>query len=259
MNPLDCKDINEFRIFKTSRITNPLTPIYDVQDENNHQIQIGHVDGSKSRIRHPDSVNKEVSFSLKCEDIDGCKTSTVGNPYIRTRFHHTQTATNVTKDIPGAQISTLKKGIQTKRHLNPLVPQYKYLDYEAPATSKAVHDNELQAAEPRKKTPPETTNERKVSGNKNGVLEEMPMNQKEELMFDSQKVSDVKDLNTGHNEPKLLNTEQFLNNDFGETQKTGIVLMSNIIRETAYWRQDKEEHKDNYWQECREGSIPQAY
>lgn len=142
LNPLDCKDINEFRIFRTNRVTNPLTPTYKVHDEDNNHIQIGHVEGSKSRIRHPDTVNKEISFSLKCEDIDGCKTSSVGNPYIKNRLHHTQTATNVTKDIPGAQISTLKKGIQTKRQLNPLDPQYYYLDHEKPATK----DNELMPA-----------------------------------------------------------------------------------------------------------------
>ena len=39
-------------------------------------------------------------------------------------------ATNLTTDIPGAQISTQKKGIQTKRHLNPLTPQYRLLDYQ---------------------------------------------------------------------------------------------------------------------------------
>jgi hypothetical protein len=127
LNPLDCKDINEFRIFKTNRVTNPLQPTYNVQNEDNTRVEIGFVDGSKSRVRHPENINKEGSLNLKCEDIDGCKTSTVGNPYIRNRSHLTYTNTNLTKDIPGAQISTLKKGIQTKRHLNPLVPLYNYL------------------------------------------------------------------------------------------------------------------------------------
>lgn len=143
LNPLDCKDINEFRIFRTSRVTNPLTPTYKVHDEDNNHIHIGHVEGSKSRVRHPEKVNKEISFSIRTNDIDGCKTSSVGNPYIKNRLHHTQTSTNVTSDIPGAQISTLKKGIQTKRQLNPLDPQYAYLDNEKAVVAK---DNELMAA-----------------------------------------------------------------------------------------------------------------
>lgn len=32
-NPLTVKDINEYRIFKTSRVTNPLDPEYVVQGE----------------------------------------------------------------------------------------------------------------------------------------------------------------------------------------------------------------------------------
>ena len=140
LNPLDCKDINEFRIFKTNRVTNPLMPIYDVQDDDNQPIKIGQIQGSKSRIRHPENVNKETSLSLKINDIDGCKTSTVGNSHIRNRVHGNYTNTNLTKDIPGAQISTLKKGIQTKRHLNPLVPQYVYLDREGGISAPAVNN-----------------------------------------------------------------------------------------------------------------------
>ena len=128
MNPLEVKDINEYRIFKTSRITNPLDPIYHVCDEEHHDMGVGFIEGSVSRVRHPEVVQKEQSFSLKTKDIIGCKTSTTGNQYIRERHHNTVRKINKTKDIPGAQISTLKKGIQTKRHLNPLNPLYHYLD-----------------------------------------------------------------------------------------------------------------------------------
>ena len=38
-----------------------------------------------------------------------------------------------TKDIPGAQIATLKKGMTTIRHVNPLVPDYQNPGHSEPA------------------------------------------------------------------------------------------------------------------------------
>jgi len=71
------------------------------------------------------------SGSLLNQDIDGARTGTVGNQHVK----HLVVAAHQprgqyrnltdTKDIQGAQTGTLKKGIQTNRHLNPLVPDYK--------------------------------------------------------------------------------------------------------------------------------------
>merc|ERR1712226_1338120 len=89
LNPLEVKDINEFRIFKTTRVTNPLQPIYQVQNEENKQENIGPVEGSISRVRHPQNINKDTSLSLKCQDIPGCQIATTGNRYIRSRAYNT--------------------------------------------------------------------------------------------------------------------------------------------------------------------------
>lgn len=127
MNPLSVKDINEFRIFRTSRITNPLDPEYTVPGEEvGTKVKIGKIEGSSSKRLHPEEVNRVVSFSLKNDDIDGSKIGTTGNPYIKEKNRRDFRELNVTQDIPGAQRSTLKKGMKTKRCLNPLVPDYKY-------------------------------------------------------------------------------------------------------------------------------------
>lgn len=212
LNPLDCKDINEFRIFKTNRITNPLQPTYDVQNEDNTKCEIGFVEGSRSRIRHPERPNKEGSLNLKCEDIEGCKTSTVGNQYIKNRSHLTYTNTNLTKDIPGAQISTLKKGIQTKRHLNPLVPQYQYLDNGHEEVKAAGAKSDAQVV-------PSSSQMKEVGGMSepavSGKNDLVPTNPKT-VMFDSQDIGHTTD------GPNLMSTQQYLADDFGGAkQDTG--------------------------------------
>jgi len=197
-------------------------PIYDVQDEDNHSIQIGHIQGSKSRVRHPEEVNKECSLSLKINDIDGCKTSTVGNPYIRTRQHGTFTKTNLTKDIPGAQISTLKKGIQTKRHLNPLVPQYVYLDKEGGHSGPATN---VKVSTPPKDTPaandvPQVTNTPPADKGEIKPTEPRRLSEKDgvpakEVRIESQKAPSPPDKASKAN---LLTTKEFLNDDYGDAK-----------------------------------------
>ena len=71
------------------------------------------------------------SGSLLNADIAGAKTGTVGNQHVKHLVGQTQQPRGQyrhltdTQDILGAQTGTLKKGIQTNRHLNPLVPDYK--------------------------------------------------------------------------------------------------------------------------------------
>ena len=94
------------------------------------QIKIGKVQGSSSKILHPQAKNRIVSYSLKNDDILGSRTGTTGNKYVKEKNRKHFGKVNQTKDIPGAQTSTLRKGIQTKRCLNPLVPAYKYPGHE---------------------------------------------------------------------------------------------------------------------------------
>lgn len=60
MEIMDVKDINEYRVFKSSRVTNPLEPEYDIKDQGQGQgdgnaaiSKYGFVSGSKCRVLHP--------------------------------------------------------------------------------------------------------------------------------------------------------------------------------------------------------------
>lgn len=72
-------------------------------------------------MRHPKDVHKVMSSDLRTTDIDGAQasTSTQHVTKLQTRDMYMKT-----KDVPGAQIGTLKKGIETGRQLDPLWPIY---------------------------------------------------------------------------------------------------------------------------------------
>ena len=83
---------------------------------------------------HPTSVNRPNNLCLDLNDIDGTKSNScfskahfldVKNPITQKRREFRNYMT--TKDIDKAQSSTLKKGIDTKRQINPLMPNYQYL------------------------------------------------------------------------------------------------------------------------------------
>eukprot|EP00931_Biecheleriopsis_adriatica_P122932 TRINITY_DN97987_c0_g1_i1.p1 TRINITY_DN97987_c0_g1~~TRINITY_DN97987_c0_g1_i1.p1 ORF type:complete len:560 (+),score=70.36 TRINITY_DN97987_c0_g1_i1:71-1750(+) len=149
---LNVKDISEPKRMRP-RCTNPLDPQYKVptnaitslhakyNEEHGMSIEvpraevkeIGYVEGSKPRKLTWD--NGEPHLSLLREDIAGTVPQRwVGSipaniydppdsrPMIS--FHDPH-------DIPGAQVGTLKKGIETRRSCNPLNPKYGMLDGNA--------------------------------------------------------------------------------------------------------------------------------
>eukprot|EP01016_Furgasonia_blochmanni_P037828 TRINITY_DN4499_c0_g2_i1.p1 TRINITY_DN4499_c0_g2~~TRINITY_DN4499_c0_g2_i1.p1 ORF type:complete len:494 (+),score=50.35 TRINITY_DN4499_c0_g2_i1:144-1625(+) len=123
-NPLDVKDINEFWEFRSQRITNPLDPKYVVPDESGAKKEIGDIDGSHPRQLHPKDVNKTTSFSLRTQDIEGAKSSTIRQEFFRSQERKEFRQTTKTDDVPGAQVGSLKKGVVTNRKTNPLTPAY---------------------------------------------------------------------------------------------------------------------------------------
>jgi len=134
-----------------SRCTNPLDPVYKLPVANVTSLHtrfseergsdaprtppgmhrhIGEVHGSKPRRLHRD--NGEPQLSLVREDIAGTVPqrfvgSIPANIYdshdVRpmVEFHDPH-------DIPGAHVGSLKKGIHSRREVNPLNPQYTMLD-----------------------------------------------------------------------------------------------------------------------------------
>lgn len=117
---LDVKDINSFWEFHTTRHTDPLSPRYKVLNDNNNLIEYGKLD-NKVAVRHPKDVNKAMSSDLRTGDIDGAQASTSTQHVTKLKTRDTLIKT---EDIPGAQTGTLKKGMETGRHLDPLWPAY---------------------------------------------------------------------------------------------------------------------------------------
>ena len=108
--------------FINHRNTNPLRPIYNWSYVDDKKC-FGPIDGnyplvySKYLYKNP--------FNLTNKDIDDSNT---GSKNRYTKFHGTNYSYN-TKDIEGAQGDTLSRGIITTRHINPIVPKYKYLGH----------------------------------------------------------------------------------------------------------------------------------
>lgn len=146
---LNVRDITDTKRVHT-RQTNPLEPVYKVPTNRTTSLtamfseeqrlgvaapskeaeSIGEVHGSRPRKLHWD--NGEPHLSLLREDIAGAVPQRfVGSvpaniydpPDVRPAisFHDPH-------DIPGAQVSSLRKGIETGRQLDPLNPKYKLLD-----------------------------------------------------------------------------------------------------------------------------------
>jgi len=125
---LDVRDINYFWEFHTKRHTDPLSPRYKVVNDENKLVEYGQVD-NKVMVRHPKEVNKVTSADLNTADIEGAQagTSTQHVNKLETRDTFMKT-----KDIPGAQTTTLRKGMTTTRHLDPLWPAYKFPGHTEP-------------------------------------------------------------------------------------------------------------------------------
>ena len=117
---LDYRDVTN--TFINHRNTNPLRPIYNWSYVDDKKC-FGPIDGnyplvySKYLYKNP--------FNLTNKDIEDSNT---GSKNRYTKFHGTNYSYN-TKDIEGAQGDTLSRGIITTRHINPIVPKYKYLGH----------------------------------------------------------------------------------------------------------------------------------
>jgi hypothetical protein len=127
---LDYRDVTH-QIFKTSRITNPLAPMYkhreEVSEGNFKVCDIGEVTGSKPNVLPP--ARKDERFlqtSLTTKDIDGCASNTKGLGNFHSRERRAFLKTNTISDIFGACPGSLKRGPVTERCLHPLMPTYQY-------------------------------------------------------------------------------------------------------------------------------------
>ena len=92
-------------------------------------MEIGDISGSKPRAILSKPIQKDTNYSLKTHDINGAFADTHADLFLRRKFRTFFYDPLDTKGVPGAQIGTLRKGMQSKRVTNPLNPEYKYLGF----------------------------------------------------------------------------------------------------------------------------------
>lgn len=122
-NPLDVSDIEKPKQFNMSkRHVNPVQPSYYYYDLNGKPSVLEPIFKSTSSVLHK-SLKKE-SFGLRTEDIQGATLSTSNCQIQKLLAPQAKRTTNFVADIENCKPGTLKKGIETKRQLNPLMPDY---------------------------------------------------------------------------------------------------------------------------------------
>eukprot|EP00736_Rhodelphis_marinus_P009087 Rmarinus@m.25103 len=163
---MDVRDITNEGIFKTTRVTDPLSPRYaygrpdaipslnhvgaggafdsDLVSREHGAFVVGEISGNKSKSLDYFN-NKEKSLSLKTKDILGCQVGWRGREVGR-RAHNVNDSNDVcdrrdlhavpnpTQDVPGAQP---KLAAFSNRHTSPLNPQYTMLDHMGPKSMEA--------------------------------------------------------------------------------------------------------------------------
>ena len=117
---LDYSDLNS-NIFKTKRNTNTLDPIYIFNNKDKEKLNFyGHIEKSKPLTQYP--YYYKPPLNLKLDDIKGCNP---GSKNYINKFNGKNFQIYIS-DIEKSGVGSLKKGIITKRCLNPLMPKYQY-------------------------------------------------------------------------------------------------------------------------------------
>ncbi|CAD8168322.1 unnamed protein product [Paramecium octaurelia] len=124
INQFEVKDINTDMLHKYIRNTNPIEPVYSHRDEDGKKIEIGFVEGSKTKQLHPITINKCASSTLTTQDIVGAQAGSHSQHFLRSSDRKDYRQINNIQDIEGVQAGSLKKGIVSKRYTNPLMPAY---------------------------------------------------------------------------------------------------------------------------------------
>lgn len=126
-NKLDVTDIEKPKQFQMSkRHVNPVQPSYFYYDLDGKPATLEPIYKSTSSVLHK-SLKKET-YGLKTEDIQGATLSTSNCQIQKLLAPKAIRTTNFVADIENCKPGTLKKGIETKRQLNPLVPEYNIPD-----------------------------------------------------------------------------------------------------------------------------------
>jgi hypothetical protein len=109
--------------------TNPLEPTYTWRETPAHvNNEYGDI-GNRCKEIIPVKVNNKNDLSLSTNDIEGAKANSSNEKKYFFNMRRQYRDILNTEDIGKTHASSLKKGITTKRIVNPLMPQYTYIDH----------------------------------------------------------------------------------------------------------------------------------
>ena len=118
---LNFKDVYGAKEFSKRR-TNPLDPRYKLDDvEGKKVVDYADIDGSHPVVFSKFNFSK-VNKGNNTDDIVGAQPDTK-SAFAKFKIKHKRPLKYISEDIIGAHSGTLKKGIITKRCLNPLTPK----------------------------------------------------------------------------------------------------------------------------------------
>ena len=135
-NSIDYSDIQKIK-HKRKKDLNPLNPVYNWNYSlNNVNYSVGPIE--KNQPKPFSDIKYKFPYNLSNEDIEGSKPGSKNKFRI---FKGSNSCLNI-GDINGAIHGSLLKGIKTKRNLNPLTPNYRYLgEEELKSQEKILFDN----------------------------------------------------------------------------------------------------------------------
>lgn len=146
-NFLDVRDINRSREFESQRCTDPQEPVYEVMGKDNQKVLVGPVE--KSKVPPPRKITKP-DYTYRNGDIEGSWTSNFQMKFQPPPGQELpkEKTTNFTADIMGAQASTKKHGLVSRRVVNPLRPTYEYPGHsEPPVVAPTIHSRPKSAVQ----------------------------------------------------------------------------------------------------------------
>ena len=135
-NSIDYSDIQKIK-HKRKKDLNPLNPVYNWNYSiNNVNYNVGPIE--KNQPKPFSDIKYKFPYNLSNEDIEGSKPGSKNKFRI---FKGSNSCLNI-GDINGTIHGSLLKGIKTKRNLNPLTPNYRYLgEEELKSQEKILFDN----------------------------------------------------------------------------------------------------------------------
>ena len=210
-NNMEYSDISKIKE-KSQRTINPLNPIYNWKYPiNNMRYNVGPIEGNSSNVFN--KYKYKNPFNLRNDDIEG---TNPGSKNKYKKFKSANSCLNI-RDISGAIHGSLKKGISTKRMVNPVSPKYQFLgEKESKIESNLKNNNNNQnnsvnKSENIKINKIIISNNDSIELNKQNKKLEISnqnnfiINENKDIIKDDTKNNNLSDKNKNINENKLIN------------------------------------------------------